>query len=72
MLGEDTLLKYVIRRLSNSENIYFEYHTVFRAVKYWAIAESTTGDEQAAKVDITDFLRPLIITTLLRKYGVKA
>jgi hypothetical protein len=31
------LPKYVIRRLSNSVKICFEYHTVFRAVKYWAI-----------------------------------
>ena len=28
---------YVIRRLSNSVKIYFEYHTGYRAVKYWAI-----------------------------------
>jgi hypothetical protein len=33
----DTLPQYVIGRLSNSVKIYFEYHTVFRAVKYWAI-----------------------------------
>ena len=32
-----TLPKYVIRRFSKSVKIDFEYHTVFRAVKYWAI-----------------------------------
>ena len=31
------LPKYVIRQLSNFIKIDFEYHTVFRAVKYWAI-----------------------------------
>jgi hypothetical protein len=31
------LPKYVIRRLSNTVKIDFEYHTAFRAVKYWAI-----------------------------------
>ena len=36
------LPKFVIRRLSNSVKIYFEYHRVFRAVKY--MADSTTGD----------------------------
>jgi hypothetical protein len=32
--GAYNLPKYVIRRLSNSVKISFEYHTVFRAVKY--------------------------------------
>ena len=31
------LLQHVILQLSNSVKIYFEYHTVFRAFKYWAI-----------------------------------
>ena len=35
--GECILPFSVIRRLSNSVKIYFEYHTVFRAIKFWAI-----------------------------------